>query len=189
MISTPASYFEERWGSSPDPWDHAARSYERRKYDLTVAALPTERYRHVLEPACGVGLLTARLADRADAVTASDRFARAVEEAAARCRHRPNVDVRLGDVRDGPPASDYDAVVLGECLYYFDATTVADVVRRWHAGCHPGGHVVLVHFRPAVTEHVLAGDDVHDLAADVLGSPLVTVVDPGFRIDVYEAGS
>ena len=79
--------------------------------------------------------------------------------------------------------------MLSEVLYYFDATTIADVVHRWHAGCAPGGHLVLVHHRPAVDDHVLDGDAVHDLARDLLGAPTVALVDALFRIDVFPAGA
>ncbi len=186
MLETPPSYFEQLWAESADPWDHAGRWYETRKYDLTVTALPAPRYRRALEPACGVGLLTARLAARADTVVASDRFDRAVEEAARRCAPLANVTVAVADVRDGPPDGLADLVVLGEVLYYFDAGTAVDVLRRWHRACSPGGHLVLVHHRPAVDEHVLTGDDVHDIAGDLLGPPIVRVVDPLFRIDVFD---
>ncbi len=185
MVETPSSYFEEQWGRSEDPWDHAGRWYETRKYDLTVAVLPRERYRRAVEPACGVGLVTARLARRAEQVSASDRFPGAVAAAAARCAELDNVTVALGDVRDGPPPDPFDLAVLGEVLYYFVAGTVAEVVRRWPAGCARGGHVVLVHHRPAVAEHVLDGDDVHHIALDVLGTPAVTLVDTAFRLDVF----
>ena len=189
MIETPTGYFEELWTASADPWDHAGRWYESRKYDLTVAALPNQRYGHAVEPACGVGLVTARLARRAEVVSASDRFERAVTEATSRCAGLDNVAVSRGDVRDGPPALPFDLAVLGEVLYYFDANTVVDVVRRWHAACAPGGHVLLVHYRPRVDEHVLDGDDVHAIARDVLGSPAVELVDPLFRLDVFDAPS
>ena len=43
MSETPADYFEDLWAASADPWDHAGRWYETRKYDLTVAALPAAR--------------------------------------------------------------------------------------------------------------------------------------------------
>ena len=185
MIETPSDYFEDLWAGSRDPWDHAGRWYETRKYDLTVAALPAPRYRHAVEPACGIGLLTTRLAARADRVTASDRFPRAVAEASARCAAQPHVTVEVADVRDGPPDAPFDLAVLGEVLYYFDAGTVVDVLRRWHRGVTPGGHLVLVHHRPAVAEHVLDGDDVHAIADDLLGAPLVHVVDELFRVDVF----
>jgi len=182
---TPADYFEDLWTSSADPWDHAGRWYETRKYDLTVATLPAARYHHAVEAACGIGLLTTRLAARADRVTATDRFPRAATETAARCASLPHVTVEVADVRDGPPAAPYDLAVLGEVLYYFDAGTTVDVMRRWHDGIRPGGHLVLVHHRPAVAEHVLDGDDVHAIASDLLGAPIVHVVDEQFRIDVF----
>lgn len=187
MTETERSYFEELWAGSTDPWDHADRWYETRKYDLTVAALPRMRYRHAVEPACGVGLLTVRLADRADEVSASDRFEGAVAATTTRTASSDNVTVSRRDVRDGPPPGRHDLVVLGEVLYYFDATTVADLVRRWHRSCEPGGHVVLVHYRPTVDEHVLDGDDVHTIARDLLGPPRSSVVDPGFLVDVFDA--
>jgi SAM-dependent methyltransferase len=185
MTETPTDYFEDLWAGSPDPWDHAGRWYETRKYDLTVAALPAPRYRHAVEPACGIGLLTTRLAARADRVTATDRFPRAVGEASARCAVLPHVTVDVADVRDGPPVAPYDLAVVGEVLYYFDAGTAVDVLRHWHHGITPGGHLVLVHHRPAVAEHVLDGDDVHAIAGDLLGPPLVHVVDELFRVDVF----
>jgi SAM-dependent methyltransferase len=189
VVETPSSYFEEQWGRSTDPWDHAGRWYETRKYDLTVAALPHARYRHAVEPACGVGLVTARLARRAERVSATDRFPGAVGAATARCADLDNVVVTHADVRDGPPPEPYDLAVLGEVLYYFDAATVDDVIRRWHARCAPGGHVVLVHHRPPVPEHVLGGDEVHDIAREVLGAPAVTLVDASFRLDVFTSPS
>lgn len=187
MTETERSYFEGLWAGSADPWDHAGRWYEARKYDVTVAALPNERYRHAVEPACGVGLLTVRLAARADEVSASDRFERAVAEAANRTALLGNVTVDRRDVRDGPPPGRHDLVVLGEVLYYFDASTVADVLRRWHRSCQPGGHVALVHYRPLVDEHVLDGDGVHRIGRDLLGPPRSSVIDPGFLVDVYDA--
>lgn len=187
-METPAAYFEDLWAASADPWDHAGRWYERRKYDLTVAALPNERYAHAVEPACGIGLLTRRLARRAERVSASDRFARPADEAAARCRDAGNVSVRVGDIRDGPPDDPFDVAVLGEVLYYFDAGTVADVVRAWHRACPPSGHLALVHHRPSVGDHVLNGDDVHEIARDACGPPIVTFTDPGFRLDVFPGG-
>jgi SAM-dependent methyltransferase len=181
---TPVGYFEERWGSSADPWEHARRWSEARKYDLTVAALPGEHYRLALEPACGAGLLTTRLAAKADRVTASDRFPEAVAATSERCRSLLNVTAVVADVRVGP-SEPADLVVISEVLYYFDVQHVHELLRTWSAACEPGGHLVLVHYRPVVPEHVLTGDDVHMIARDVLGDPLVALVDPTFRLDVF----
>jgi cyclopropane fatty-acyl-phospholipid synthase-like methyltransferase len=190
VAATPGSYFERLWAASPDPWDHTGRWYETRKYDLTVAALPRARYARAVEPACGVGLLTIRLAGRAAAVVASDRYPRATAETSQRCRSVGHVTVRTADIRDGPPPGlAYDLAVLGEVLYYFDATTVTEVLRSWQAGCTAGGHLVIVHHRPAVPEHVLSGDAVHLIATDLFAPALVHVADPDFLIDVFDVSS
>ena len=80
---TSADYFEHMWSLGDDPWEHATRFYEGRKYDLTVAALRRPRYTQAFEPGCGIGLLTERLAQRCDSVIASDRHPRAVHVAAS----------------------------------------------------------------------------------------------------------
>ena len=59
------------------------------------------------------------------------------------------------------------------------------MIARWHGRGRPGGHLVLVHYRPTVAEHVLTGDDVHAIARDLLGPPVVALVDPTFRLDVF----
>ena len=63
-------YFEGIYADGPDPWGFETSEYERRKYDLTLAALPRRRYARALEPGCSIGVLTADLARRCDAVEA-----------------------------------------------------------------------------------------------------------------------
>ena len=181
---TPTTYFEDLWTGSSDPWAHAERWYEHRKYDLTAAALPRERYARVLEPACGVGLLTRRLAARAERVEASDRYAESVAATSARCADLDNVTVSERDVRE-PPRGRADLVVLGEVLYYFDEATVRRIAELWRSACDIGGHVVAVHYRPEVAEHVLTGDAVHDVLRATLGTPLTSIEDPSFLLDVF----
>jgi len=187
MTETPGSYFEDLWETSTDPWEHATRWYEERKYDLTVAALPRRRYRYAVEPACGVGLLTARLARRAERVSASDRFARAVHETATRCAGDGHVVVECRDVREGPAEDQFDLAVLAEVLYYFDASTVVEILDTWRVAAAADAQLVLVHYRPSVSDHVLNGDDVHEIAHRQLGQPTITIDDPEFRLDLFDA--
>lgn len=188
MTATPDEYFADLWAASPDPWAHGTRWSETRKYDLTVAALPRPRYELALEPACGTGLLTTRLALRADCVVASDRWPPAQLETAQRCRDHDNVRTSVADVRDGASVPGADLAVISEVLYYFDVTTAGEILAAWAAGLRPGADLVLVHYRPEVPEHVLDGDIVHDLATDLLGRPTVALVDPTFRLDVFRLG-
>jgi SAM-dependent methyltransferase len=197
---TGGDYFAAMWRDD-DPWDHAGRAYEQRKYDLTMAHLPRGRYRAAFEPGCATGLLTARLARRCDAVVAMDRHPRAVAITAARCRELGNVVARLGclpgDVPDPPatgtpggdgpaPAPGFDLVVCSEVLYYLDAAGVRSALERTTGRCAPGAHLVAVHYRPHVPEHALSGDDAHAL---VDGSPawrrLGGLEEPDFLLGVW----
>ena len=60
-MNVAAEYFEAMYRESQDPWSLSTRWYERRKYALTVAALPRARYRSAFEPGCSVGELSALL--------------------------------------------------------------------------------------------------------------------------------
>ncbi len=64
MTSTDRQYFVDLYASDPDPWRLATSWYERRKYALTVDALPNERYRRAFEPGCSIGVLSELLAPR-----------------------------------------------------------------------------------------------------------------------------
>ncbi len=125
---TPAAYFEDMYRDASDPWHLAERWYERRKYDLTLAVLPLPRYRRAFEPACSVGELTVRLAERCDRVVACDRVESAVATARERTSALPHVDVRHLTVPDQWPSGGFDLIVLSELLYYFDAPTLDRVL-------------------------------------------------------------
>ncbi|MFE2526960.1 class I SAM-dependent methyltransferase [Streptomyces sp. NPDC059382] len=143
-----------------DPWHLAERWYERRKYDLTVAVLPQERYRRAFEPACSVGELTHRLADRCDSVLACDRVASAVETARRRNGGNPHVDIRQMTVPAQWPEGTFDLVVLSELLYYLDEPTVRTLLDHVLAALEPGGTLVTVHWNHAVPEHLSNGSDI-----------------------------
>ncbi|MFD5887948.1 class I SAM-dependent methyltransferase [Streptomyces sp. NPDC060334] len=143
-----------------DPWYLAERWYERRKYDLTVAALPQERYRRAFEPACSVGELTHRLAARCDSVLACDRVASAVETARRRNGGHPHVDIRQMTVPAQWPEGTFDLVVLSELLYYLDPPTERTLLDHVLAALEPGGTLVTVHWNHAVPEHLSTGSDI-----------------------------
>ena len=77
----PDAYFDELYATSDDPWQLSSRWYEERKYSITLSMLPRPRYRHAFEPGCSIGTLTARLAVRCDAITATDVAAAALDHA------------------------------------------------------------------------------------------------------------
>ncbi|MEW1751606.1 class I SAM-dependent methyltransferase [Streptomyces angustmyceticus] len=168
-MSTPASYFETMYRHSPDPWHLADRWYEHRKYDLTLAALPRPQYRRAFEPACSVGELTLRLAERCDALLACDRVASAVETAARRTAGHSHVTVEQRTLPAQWPDGSFDLIVLSELLYYFDAAALDDLLRRAVAALEPGGTLVTVHWNHAVDEHLATGAELAPVLAGIPG--------------------
>lgn len=185
--ATPGSYFDDLWAASDDPWAHGERWYETRKYDLTMAALPRQRYRSVFEPGCAAGFLTERLAARAEHVLAMERSPRGTEVTAARCAPFAHVEVRTGRIPDDwPTEAAFDLVVLSEVLYYLaddELTAVLDRVAREVAR---GSDVIAVHYRPGVPEHVRRGDGVHARIRDRFDVS-ARYEDPTFLVDVLAA--
>lgn len=162
-MSLPASYFEDLYATAPDPWSMATRWYEQRKYALTMAALPDERYGRVFEPGCSIGVLTALLAERCDELHAWDAATSAVEQTRARTAHLPHVRVEQALLPAGWPEGTADLVVLSELLYYFDEAALPGVLDRAEAALEPGGSLVAVHWRPPVPDYPLTGDRVHEV--------------------------
>ena len=56
------------YSAADDPWGFEERWYERRKYAISLAQLPAERYHRAFEPGCSIGVFTRLLAQRCDAV-------------------------------------------------------------------------------------------------------------------------
>lgn len=166
-MSTAASYFDDMYRDSQDPWSLGSRWYEQRKYDLTVAALPDARYRSAFEPACSVGELTARLADRCDELLACDRVESAVASAVRRTAHLPQVTVRHLTLPDQWPAGTFDLIVLSELLYYFDTDDLTRLLDRTVGALEPGGTLVTVHWNHPVPEHLRTGDDLALILAGI----------------------
>lgn len=181
-------YFEHIYADSADPWDFASSPYERRKYDLTLAALPRERYGRALEPGCSIGVLTADLAARCASVEAWEPIAAPRREARRRTAALPNVTIRdavLG--ADEPrPGEPIDLVVLSEVLYYLSPGELDHGVGKLAELAAPGAHVVAVHWRHPIEGMALDGDAAHRRVAALPGlAPVGGWVERDFRIDVF----
>ena len=132
-------YFRERYAVSPDPYGLADRWYEARKYALTVALLPRQRYGAAFEPGCSIGVLTARLAPRCASLLACDAIDSAVASARTRTARLPGVRVERRMIpRDWPPG-EFDLIVFSEILYYFDDGDLDQVSASAPARCDRTG--------------------------------------------------
>ncbi|MFJ1803592.1 class I SAM-dependent methyltransferase [Streptomyces sp. NPDC088180] len=175
---------------APDPWRLAERWYERRKYDLTVASLPLPRYRRAFEPACSVGELTVRLAERCDRVVACDRVESAVATARRRTSALPHVDVRHLTVPGQWPPGHFDLVVLSELLYYFDTLSLQSVLGLAVDALEPGGTLVTVHWNHPVPDHRGTGSTLARTVGSVPGLTLTADHrEDDFVLQVYERDS
>ncbi|BAQ48391.1 MULTISPECIES: SAM-dependent methyltransferase [Methylobacterium] len=160
--SLPPDYFDVRYAADPDPWNFAGSPYERDKYAATLAALPRERYASALEVGCSIGVLTAALAPRCDALVALDVAEAALAQARARCGDRPGLRLMRARVPGEWPEGRFDLILLSEVVYYLDAGDVARLAGRVRASLRPDGDVVLVHWT-GETHYPLTGDEAADL--------------------------
>ena len=158
----PAADFERVYVQQVDPWDYETSAYEQGKYAATLAALPRARYRSALEIGCSIGVLTARLAGRCDALLALDHAPTALARARVRCRDLPWVTFRQMDVPADYPAGRFDLTLLSEVGYYWSWPDLRAARARIVAGLAPGGHLLLVHWTPLIDDAPLTGDEVHE---------------------------
>jgi SAM-dependent methyltransferase len=184
-MTVDAGYFRDRYAASPDPYGLAERWYEARKYAITVALLPRQRYGAAFEPGCSIGVLTALLAARCDRLLACDVVPDAVASARARTVGLPGVRVEQRAVPSEWPPHSFDLIVLSELLYYFDDADLDEVLRLATGSLSPGGHLLAVHWRhPA--PHPRTGDEVHmQLAAHAGLARLAHYRDVDFTAEVY----
>jgi SAM-dependent methyltransferase len=185
-VTLDAGYFRERYAASPDPYGLAERWYEARKYALTAALLPKERYGTAFEPGCSIGVFTAMLAPRCDSLLACDMVPDAVASARARTAGLPGVRVEQRAIpREWPPRS-FDLIIFSELLYYFDDADLGQVLGLGIGSLRPGGQLLAVHWRHPAPDHPRTGDEVHqDLAAHPGLARLTRYRDPDFTAEVY----
>jgi SAM-dependent methyltransferase len=189
MPRLPDEYFEDIYATAQDPWRLAERWYEERKYAITMAMLPSRRYRHAFEPGCSIGVLTEKLITRCDRVTSCDVAQVALDATRDRVGEREGLTLRRLSLDAEWPAEDFDLVVLSEVAYYLHPDTLRLVVDREFARLEAGTTLVAAHWRYAVDDYPISGDQANALiaaTADMTG--LAHYVDDDVVIDVMVKG-
>jgi trans-aconitate methyltransferase len=162
-------YFDAIYTSDPDPWRFATSPYERSKYAATIAALPQPRYVHAFEVGCSIGVLTAELAPRCDALLAVDAAAAPLNVAKRRCAQYAHVRFEQMFVPNQWPEQAFDLVLLSEVVYYLSAEDVRRLAAKVVAATTPEADIVLVHWTRE-TDYPLSGDDAANLFIAGVGS-------------------
>ncbi|CAN0294923.1 unnamed protein product, partial [Phaeothamnion confervicola] len=161
--------FDAAYAAADDPWSFTSSAYEMDKYALTISSLARERYARCFEPACSIGALTRRLAERADEVVACDGSPIAVDRARARLADAPHVELVAAAIPEWWPTGTFDLIVLSELGYYWDSAGWSDIVGRCAQSLSADGEVIAVHWLGSSADHVQNGRTVHQELLAVFG--------------------
>jgi SAM-dependent methyltransferase len=186
------SYFEALYAADPDPWKFATSDYEAQKYAATIAALPQRRYRSAFEIGGSIGVLTAQLAPYCEALLSIDVSPRAQAQAIERCQSLPQVHFQIMQFPRQYPEAQFDLIVLSEVGYYWSLDDLKAAQSRIVDCLEPGGHLLLVHWRPVSPGYPLLGDQVHDAFLELSPTPLRHILaqpDPYYRLDLFQKSS
>ncbi len=168
-----------------DPWDLATKWHDQRKYAVTMASLPRERYQRAYEPGCSIGLLTAMLAPRCADLLAVDCVDSAVEQTRAAVREFPQVRVAAAMLPAELPDETFDLIVIGDLLYYLSAADLQALLDGLVERLEPGGDILAVHFRDREAGGNYDGFNVHEALAARPGlDRIVHHEDDWFLLDV-----
>jgi trans-aconitate methyltransferase len=168
----------------------ASRWYERRKYEITIASLPRERYHRCFEPGCSIGELTKLLATRCDQVLAVDCSVEAIAQARDALRCVANVQVELAMLPAPAPQDDFDLIVLSEILYYFNKADLQVVLDQLISRLAPDGDLVAVHLRSRDQFRGYDGFNVHAALGERTElTRLISHEDEEFILDVLRRHS
>lgn len=190
MATLPPAYFDALYSGNADPWGFETSAYEAGKYAATMAALSRGRYDSVLEIGCSIGVLTAALADRCDALLGIDVAETALEQARVRLTGKPHVKLAHGQfpvVMPEVPKDGFDLILLSEVLYYLDRPTLIDAALATLTLARPGADILLVHWLGPTPDYPLTGEQAaeHFIAALWPDAQVVAQSrQPDYRIDL-----
>jgi SAM-dependent methyltransferase len=180
-------FFEAKYRDNADPWNFISSSYELNRYALIMEALGSRSFESGFEPGCSIGVLTARLASRCRRLLAMDISPSAVATARSRCAHFPNATIVEGALPGDLPGEILDLIVFSEIGYYFDRDTLAQIRDSLTERLAHQGVLLGVHWLGASADHLLSGDEVHDI---LRSTNLLRMVSSqrhdGFLLDSWE---
>jgi SAM-dependent methyltransferase len=162
VTTVPPEHFDKLYADKSDPWNFTESWYEQRKYAITLASLPKQRYRAGFEAGCSIGEMTRTLAQRCDELVAVDCSARAVDKARKAVGDLGHVRVDHAVLPADLPDLKFDLIVASEILYFFTAEDLTELLDGLLARLEPGGDLVATHWRVREGRHGYDGFNVHE---------------------------
>lgn len=164
--STSASFFEDKYRRTADPWNFEHSRYEQERYGRILTAIRGQRYTRAFEPGCSIGILTQRLCDICDQVEAIDISATAVASAKQRCKNLRQIRIRCCSLADAVLEGTFDLIVFSEIGYYFEEDGLRKILDHLIGSLSQTGIFVAAHWLGRSKDHVLNGDAVHEIVRD-----------------------
>jgi SAM-dependent methyltransferase len=161
--TTSRDFFENKYRQNADPWKFEDSPYEKERYAVILRALMRHDYSRAFEPGCSVGVLTQALARRCRRLEAIDISPTAVFRAQERCEDLPNVNVQCGSLPEAIPNGRFDLIVFSEIGYYFERRELEKIIQELSEKLIPGGALIAVHWLGTSSDHLLSGDEVHEI--------------------------
>jgi trans-aconitate methyltransferase len=184
--TTSQAFFEEKYRRSTDPWDFATSAYEQQRYSTILNAIRHRHYNHAFEPGCSVGVLTEQLATFCDRVDATDIALSAVAQTRRRTQRLPNVQTTCGALPALIPDGTFDLIVFSEIGYYFTEKALFSLAKELVNRNCKSGVFLAAHWLGESPDHLLSGDRVHEVLAQVPDLSLQHAErHPGFRLDLW----
>ena len=185
--TTSASFFEEKYQRSGDPWAFASSAYEQQRYQAIYDAVSFRHYSRAFEPGCSIGVLTEKLAAICDHIEAIDLSATAIAHARERTKHLSHVNTTCGGLPAFIPDGMYDLIVFSEIGYYFSEDGLFAVGQTLTGRLSSSGVFLAAHWLGESPDHLLPGDRVHEILAEVGHLALQhSERRPGFRLDLWQ---
>ena len=160
--SVPASFFDETFRQSSDPWSYTSNFYEISKFRTTIKCLPKVQFKNAFEIGCAIGVLTQELAKKCDRLLSVDYSEVGLEEARKRCAALPQVRFEQMQIPQQFPTEKFDFILFSEVGYYLTMPDLLTTKQKIIDQLLPGGYLLMVHFRSQVESFILNGDIVHD---------------------------
>ena len=193
MVKVPD--FDAVYRNDSDPWQVHSSFYEQRKLQVVLATLSQPGYQRAWDPACGVGSLALRLAQRCSSVLASDASPVAVNLTARLTAAQPHITVRkvvLPVAAESLGEGNFDLVVLSEFMYYLDAAARSATLTSLGSVTVGGAEVMSLHWRHKPGDAWLSGADTQlEITAALTGrgwQHLVHHADVDFVLDTFRRG-